>query len=90
MRHDLDEEITLRQYFYDLMSTLWCEGEGFDGKRPFGTSGWDYDIYVPLIKHRLIKGEYDEENEYIKNLDEAEASDFVLTKILHPLFGIKP
>jgi hypothetical protein len=87
MRHDLNEEITLRQYFYDLMSTLWCEGEGFDGKRPFGNSGWDYDIYKALIRHGLIVGSLDEDG-YIKEMDEVAASDFVLKNILQPLFGI--
>jgi hypothetical protein len=87
MRHDLNEEITLRQYFYDLMSTLWCEGEGFNGKRPFGNSGWDYDIYVPLIKAGLITGSLDEDG-YIKEMNDEEANDFVLKNILQPLFGI--
>ena len=88
MRHDLNEEITLRQYFYDLMSSLWCEGEGFNGKRPFGNSGWDYDIYAPLVRAELIKGRIDDDG-YIAELDEVEANKFVLTKILQPMFDIK-
>lgn len=87
VRHDLGEEITLRQYFYDLMSTLWCEGEGFNGKRPFGNSGWDYDIYVPLIKAGLITGSLDEDG-YIEEMNDDEGSAFVLKNILQPLFGI--
>lgn len=86
-RRDLNIEITLRQYFYDLMSALWCEQDGFDGKRPFGNSGWDYDIYVTLIRHGVIAGSLDEDG-YVQKMDEAEASDFVLKKILQPLFGI--
>jgi hypothetical protein len=88
MRSDLNEEITLRQYFYDLMSELWREGEGFDGKRPFGNSGWDYEIYIPLVRAGLVKGRIDEDG-YIAELDEVEANDFVLKNILQPLFGIK-
>lgn len=86
-RHNLNEEITLRQYFYDLMSTLWCEGEGFNGKRPFGNSGWDYEIYIPLVRAGLVKGRIDDDG-YIAELDEAEANEFVLENILQPLFGI--
>lgn len=89
LRRDLNEEITLRQYFYDLMSTLWCEQDGFDGKRPFGNSGWDYEIYKPLVQAGLVKGRIDVDG-YIAELDDAEANEFVLTKILQPLFGIEP
>ena len=87
IRHDLSEEITLRQYLYDLMSTLWCEQDGFSGKRPFGNSGWDYEIYLPLVKAGLIKGRIDEDG-YIAELDDVGANEFVLTQILQPLFGI--
>lgn len=89
LRYDLNEEITLRQYFYDLMSTLWCEQDGFDNKRPFGNSGWDYEIYKPLVQAGLVKGRIDADG-YIAELDDAEANEFVLTKILQPLFGIEP
>lgn len=88
-RSDLNETITLRQYLYDLMSTLWCEQDGFSGKRPFGNSGWDYEIYLPLVEAGLVKGEIDEDG-YITKLDDVEANEFVLTKILQPLFGVQP
>lgn len=87
-RSDLNEVITLRQYFYDLMSTLWCEQDGFSGKRPFGNSGWDYEVYKPLVQAGLVKGRIDEDG-YIAELDDVEANEFVLTKILQPLFGIQ-
>lgn len=35
---------TVREYFKSLLSSLWNEGEGFSGKRPFGNSGWEYDL----------------------------------------------
>lgn len=50
---------TIRIYLKKLLSTLWAEGEGFSGKRPFGNSGWDYDLYPPLITAGLIKGTLD-------------------------------
>jgi hypothetical protein len=87
-RNDLDEDITIRQYFYDLISTLWTELEGFSGKRPFGNSGWDYEVYQTLIKYELISGSLDEDG-FVKDINDDEANDFVLTKILQPLFGIK-
>jgi hypothetical protein len=87
MRRDLDEEISIRQYLYDLMSTLWTETDGFDGKRPFGNSGWDYEVYASLIKHGLIPGSLDEDG-YIEKMDEVEANNFVINNILKPLFGV--
>lgn len=87
-RRDIDEEITIRQYFYDLMSALWTELEDFDGKRPFGNSDWEYEVYASLIRHELIPGAFDE-NGYIKEVDSAQANAFVLKNILQPLFGIQ-
>lgn len=39
---------TVREYIVALASAVWQDGEGFSGKRPFGTSGWDWDIYEAL------------------------------------------
>lgn len=41
-------KVPLRYYLGKLLYTLWCDGEGFSGKRPFGNSGWDYDIAYAL------------------------------------------
>lgn len=45
---------TVRGYFRDLMTELWEQQEGFSGKRPFGNSGWEWDLYVPLAKAKFI------------------------------------
>jgi hypothetical protein len=37
---DAGDNITIRDYLRILLETLWEEGEGFSGKRPFGNSGW--------------------------------------------------
>lgn len=52
-------KISLRHYFYLLLFTLWKEGEGFSGKRPFGNSCWEYDIYEILVKAGAVRGEFD-------------------------------
>ena len=41
---------TVREYLSILLSTLWEQGERFDSKRPFGNSGWRYDLFEPLIE----------------------------------------
>ncbi|MBS3648836.1 hypothetical protein KEU06_09480 [Pseudaminobacter sp. 19-2017] len=47
--NDADAE-TIRDYLKALLKALWAEGEGFSGKRPFGNSGWEYDLYQVLEK----------------------------------------
>ena len=47
---------TVRGYLKALLTTLWEEGEGFSGKRPFGNSGWDDDLAKALVKQKIIKG----------------------------------
>ena len=51
---------TVRDYLRALLSNLWDEGEGFSGKRPFGNSAWEYDLYRALVKGGAIKGEFEE------------------------------
>ena len=46
---------SVRGYLVALLSTLWREGECFDGKRPFGNSGWECDLYHPLVAAGLVR-----------------------------------
>jgi hypothetical protein len=39
---------TIRDYLVKLLAALWDSGEGFSGKRPFGNSGWEYELYDSL------------------------------------------
>jgi hypothetical protein len=56
---DLDEKMSIRTYFYTLLSTLWNEAEGFSGKRPFGNSGWQYVLRKPLVESKYVAGSID-------------------------------
>jgi hypothetical protein len=60
---------TIREYLIALLEALWDEQDGFDGKRPFGNSGWDCDLLVPLIRAGLIDGRLDEDG-YIEEIDD--------------------
>lgn len=51
---DAGDDLTVRGYLRELLATLWSEGESFSGKRPFGNSGWEYDLYKPLGKAGMI------------------------------------
>jgi hypothetical protein len=51
---DAGDDLTVKQYLHALLRTLWDEQESFSGKRPFGNSGWDFDLYAPLAKAGFI------------------------------------
>lgn len=73
---DAGDDITVRDYLRELLITLWEEGESFSGKRPFGNSGWEYDLYKPLIAGGFIPGELDEDG-YVDKIDEKIAAKYV-------------
>lgn len=72
---------TVRDYLIRLLAELWREEAGFSSKRPFGNSGWQYDIYVPLIRAGLIDGSLDEDGEICGDFDYGEADKVVLAAI---------
>jgi len=74
---DFEDDLTIRGYLNLLLSTIWREGEGFSGKRPFGNSGWEYDLYTPLVKAGVVRGEMDEWS-CIEDVDEKEANRIII------------
>lgn len=54
---------TVRTYLKKLLLMVWQKDESFSGKRPFGNSGWKYDIYNTLAIHGVIQGEIDEDGD---------------------------
>ena len=77
------EPITVRQYFLALLRTLWMQEEGFSGKRPFGNSGWQRELYTHLVKEGYLAGEvYEDEGVwYLESYDHREAQKLVLALI---------
>lgn len=59
---------TVRQYFLKLLLTLVQDGEGFSGKRPFGNSGWEYELAIAWIKSGHLLGSLDEDG-YVLSVD---------------------
>lgn len=60
---------TIGEYLIGLLAALWDEKECFDGKRPYGNSGWDCDLLIPLVKAGLIEGRIDEDG-YLDGVDD--------------------
>lgn len=67
---------TVREYLKALLSTLWREEDCFSGKRPFGNSGWQYEVYTALVKAGAINGSLDEYG-YIDDCDDAAADKII-------------
>lgn len=67
---------TISNYLKLLLTTLLVEEEEFSGKRPFGNSGWIYDLYLPLIKAGLVKGQLDEDGN-VEDVDESAAKEIL-------------
>jgi hypothetical protein len=73
---------TIRDYLGTLLLTLWIEGQGFSGKRPFGNSDWEHEVYTALAEAGYIEGSKDDEDwgwEY----DEATGNALIQDAIRH-------
>ena len=73
-------EATVRGYLLRLLRDVWNQQEGFDGKRPFGNSSWDYDLKVPMVKAGLVSGKLDSDG-YVEQLDDRKADALILAAI---------
>lgn len=54
MQENDAEAPTIRAYLARLAREMWVEGEGADGKRPFGNSGWHQEVLDVLYAGELI------------------------------------
>ena len=61
MRENDAGAATIRDYLIKLLTVLWEEDEGFSGKRPFGNSGWSWDLLQPLVTAGVLNGTLDED-----------------------------
>lgn len=75
---------TVGEYLAKLLQTLWVEGESFSGKRPFGNSGWEYEIYKALVTAKVVKGEIDEYGDLL-DADTRSADKIILDTIIESL-----
>jgi len=71
---------TIRDYLIELLARVWSEGEYFNGKRPFGNSDWDYELFPPLITAGLVSGRLDEDG-YADDIDDSSARRLIAAAI---------
>ncbi len=64
---------TIGELLGNLAAGTWSNSN-WNGKRPFGNSGWHWDVYAALIKAGLISGriEIDAEGSYVETLNDDE------------------
>lgn len=58
--NDLHRTVTVREFFIELLKKLFEDMECFSGKRPFGNSDWDYDLYNLFLQNNLIEESYED------------------------------
>jgi hypothetical protein len=71
---------TVRGYLIALLTELWREEGNFSGKAPFGNSGWQYDLYVPMVKAGMVPGRFDE-NDELQDFDYRPADKLIMQAI---------
>lgn len=81
----LNREVTIREFFREMLAKLWYDPEGFSGKRPFGNSCWYFPVIYALVEAGAIKGfvtrdedGYPEDSQF----DDKEADKFVQSLIV--------
>lgn len=76
---------TIRDYLKLLLVTVWQQNEQFSGKRPFGNSGWQWDVYRALVKAKLIAGEIDEFDDCDVPREAREIADKLIVEAIRSL-----
>lgn len=76
----VNQDITIRDYLKKQLYTLWIEQEQFSGKRPFGDSDWEYDVYSALVIAGIVRGKYDDEMG-LEDVDEDSSHKIILSCI---------
>lgn len=72
---DAGDNLSIREYLSKLLLGVWDEGEGFDGKRPFGNSGWESEPIGALGQAGFIVGKM--EDGYFEPMSRRDAEKFV-------------
>lgn len=85
---DAGDNLSIRDYLHNLLWDLWSKGEGFSSKRPFGNSGWEADLYTPLVAHGFVGGSLDEDGQLL-DVEASKADALVFDMIDAVFYGVK-
>ena len=70
---------TVGDYLIRLLTELWTQEGDFSSRYPFGSSGWQHEIYTPLIQTGIVAGRPDGHGGW--TFDEATADRLILAAI---------
>lgn len=73
---------TIRDYLVSLLAEVWRALDDFSAKRPFGNSGWNWDLYRALAEAGHITGFMDDEG-YLDNADDVTGDRLIAAAIEH-------
>ena len=76
---------TIGEYLKTLLAKIWTDGEGFSGKRPFGNSGWEYDVYEALVSARAVEGVIDDYGDIVSC--NTKSADEIILKAINEVFA---
>lgn len=81
--NDADAE-TIGEYLIKLSATCWDEEDGFSGKRPFGNSGWVYELYTALAhaypeELKVVWYDYEDDFSELQDFDKKVAIEYINT-----------
>ena len=77
--HDTNAK-TVREYLFNLLRKVWNDKESFSGKRPYGNSGWEYDVYKALAAAGYAKGSLNDDGD-LDEIDTDEADEIIAAAI---------
>ena len=86
MRENDAGAATVGEYLVALLCKVWQEEQGFSGKRPFGNSSWQWEVYESLGDAGLIEVTYDEWEE--PNLADRRAVDRLIERAILLIPGL--
>lgn len=78
---------TVREYLYKLLDSVWELGEGFDGKRPFGDSNWEFELYTVLGRAGLVPMTFDADG-YIETFDAEDEANHLIHRAIWYMCGM--
>lgn len=78
---------TVREYLYKLLRDVWHHEQGFNGKRPFGNRGWQYEVYKALGRANYLRIAIDQEGD-VEDVDDA-AGDGLIQAAIASLLSVE-
>lgn len=82
-----DCPVTIRQWLGELLARVWTEKDEFSGKRAFGNSDWEYDLYNIMIQEGVVAGSVSEYGEVEISSDEREKADNIILQVIVELMA---